>query len=270
LQVRPPAVAGSFYPRDSRDLLAAVRHWLLPDARVAPNAAAPKAIIAPHAGYEYSGAVAGRAYALLEPGRSTITRVVLAGPSHRVAFSGLAVPSQTHFSTPLGAIAVDRAAMTAILALPQVQVLDKPHAHEHSLEVHLPFLQVSLAHFRLVPLLTGEASPADVGEVFERLWGGPDTLIVVSTDLSHYHDYDTARRMDAATSAAIEALRGDEIGDEDACGSVPLRGLLAVARRRGLGVLTVDVRNSGDAGGPHDQVVGYGAYAFRVQAPSPG
>jgi AmmeMemoRadiSam system protein B len=165
LQVRPPAGAGSFYPRDARELLAAVHRCLPPDAPNAPKApdgAAPKAIVAPHAGYAYAGAVAGRAYTLLEAGQNTITRVVLAGPSHRVAFRGLAVPSQTHFSTPLGDIAVDRAAVTAILELPQVQVLGKAHAHEHSLEVHLPFLQVSLAHFTLVPLLAGETSSADV------------------------------------------------------------------------------------------------------------
>lgn len=258
MSVRPPAVAGLFYPDDPRELRDAVR-GCLPAPAVAT---VPKAIIAPHAGYEYSGPVAGSAYALVRAARDTITRVVLVGPSHRVAFTGLAVPSVTHFSTPLGEVAIDQEAVGRIRALPQVHVLDQAHAREHSLEVHLPFLQVILGDFTLVPLVAGEASPAEVGEVLEHLWGGPETLIVISSDLSHYHDYATARRMDAATSAAIEALRGEAIGEEDACGRVPVRGLLWAAERRRLGARIIDVRNSGDTAGPRDRVVGYGAYAF--------
>jgi AmmeMemoRadiSam system protein B len=264
MHARPPAVAGSFYPRDARALRAAVDDCLAPP--LAAPGQLPKAIIAPHAGYQYSGPVAGRAYALVPRGRGTVTRVVLAGPSHRVPFRGLAVPSHTHFSTPLGDVPIDADALTRILSLPQVRVLDEAHAREHSLEVHLPFLQSALGPFTLVPLVTGEATAADVGEVFETLWGGPETLIVVSSDLSHYHDYATALRLDERTSAAIAALRDDMIRDEDACGAVPIRGLLRVARRRGLHASVLSLRNSGDTAGPRDQVVGYGAYAFATPA----
>jgi hypothetical protein len=259
MTVRLPAVAGDFYPDDARRLQAAVRRYLPASSAAGPP---PKAIIAPHAGYQYSGPVAGSAYALLAGAGGIITRVVLAGPSHRVAFRGVAVPSASHFSTPLGDVPIDLDAVARIRALPQVTVLDSAHAREHSLEVHLPFLQVALGRFTLVPLVVGEASGEDVGQVLDALWGGPETLIVVSSDLSHYHEYATARRMDAATSAAIEALRGDAIGDSDACGCVPVRGLLWVAGRRRLTARTLDLRNSGDTGGRRDQVVGYGAYAI--------
>ncbi|OFW43879.1 MAG: AmmeMemoRadiSam system protein B [Acidobacteria bacterium RIFCSPLOWO2_12_FULL_67_14b] len=259
MNVRPPAVAGLFYPDDARKLRARVSECLT--GRTA-SAVTPKALIAPHAGYEYSGPVAGSAYALIEPARGAITRVVLLGPSHRVAFAGLALPSASRFSTPLGDISIDQEAVAAIRGLPQVTVFDQAHAREHSLEVHLPFLQVVLGNFGLVPLVVGAASPADVGEVLELLWGGPETLIVVSSDLSHYHDYATAQRMDEATSAAIETLHDEDIGDDDACGRIPVCGLLRVARRRGLHAHTVDLRNSGDTAGPRDQVVGYGAYAI--------
>jgi AmmeMemoRadiSam system protein B len=259
MTVRRPAVAGLFYPDDASELGELVRDCL--QSRPA-SGIVPKAIIAPHAGYEYSGPVAGSAYSLVEQGRGTIGRVVLAGPSHRVPFKGLALSSATHFSTALGEIPIDQNAVAQIRALPQVTVLDAAHAREHSLEVHLPFLQVALGDFTLVPLVVGEASAAEVAEVLEQLWGGPETLIVVSSDLSHHHDYASARRMDAATSAAIEALRGEDIGDDDACGCVPVAGLLLVAQRRGLSARTLDVRNSGDTGGPHDRVVGYGSYAL--------
>ena len=200
---------------------------------------------------------------VVELARGTITRVVLAGPSHRVAFKGLALPSVTHFSTALGEIPIDQEAVARIRALPQVTFADAVHASEHSLEVQLPFLQVALGYFTLVPLVAGEASPAEVAEVLEQLWGGPETLIVVSSDLSHYHDYVTARRMDAATSAAIEALRGEDIGEDDACGCVAVAGLLLAAQRLGLSARTLDVRNSGDTAGPRDRVVGYGAYVLQ-------
>jgi AmmeMemoRadiSam system protein B len=264
-----------FYPDDPRELRAMLTEFL----SVAPPAGAvPKAIIAPHAGYIYSGPVAASVYARLKPARGVITRVVLLGPSHRVPFKGLALSSAARFTTPLGDIALDQEAAERIKNLPQVKVFDRAHADEHSLEVQLPFLQVVLAtpgmeeveprreqrpsEFTLVPLVVGEASAEEVGEVLERLWGGPETLIVVSSDLSHYHDYATARRMDTATSEAIEALRYEDIGYDDACGRIPVSGLLHIARRRGLHGKTVDLRNSGDTAGPRNQVVGYGAYIF--------
>jgi len=259
MSVRPPAVAGLFYPNDARELRAVVNGCL---AGHAPSGPTPKAIIVPHAGYEYSGPVAGSAYALVSAARGTITRVVLLGPSHRVGFAGLALPAHSRFTTPLGDVPIDREAVARIGRLPQVTVLDQAHAREHSLEVHLPFLQVTLGDFTLVPLVVGEASPAEVGEVLEQIWGGPETLVVVSSDLSHYHDYFTAQRMDRATAAAIEGLRDEDIGEDDACGRVPVRGVLWLARRLGLHARTVDLRNSGDTAGPRGDVVGYGAFAI--------
>ena len=222
----------------------------------------PKAVIVPHAGYVYSGPVAAAAYALLAPARGVITRVVLLGPAHRVGFSGLALSSADHFATPLGRVPVDRAAVEQLSGLPQVQVLDAAHAHEHSLEVQLPFLQEVLCDFTVVPLVVGDAEPEEVGAVLDRLWGGPETLIVVSSDLSHYHDYETARRLDRATSQAVEALASEAIGHDQACGRNPIIGLLHVARKKGLTARTVDLRNSGDTAGARDRVVGYGAYVF--------
>jgi AmmeMemoRadiSam system protein B len=257
--VRQPAVAGMFYPDDPRELRGLVSQYL---AAAETAGGVPKAIIAPHAGYIYSGPVAASAYALLKAARGAISRVVLLGPAHRLAFSGLALPSSDFFATPLGDVPIDREAVAALKNLPQVQVLDAAHAREHSLEVHLPFLQEALGEFRLVPLVAGDASAAQVGEVLERLWGGPETLIVISSDLSHYHDYQTARRMDAVTSRAIESLRFEDLDFDAACGRVPVSGLLYVARQRGLSIRTLDLRNSGDTAGPRDQVVGYGAYAI--------
>ena len=257
--VRNPAVAGLFYPDDPRELRAMVADFL---GAVPAAGTVPKAIIAPHAGYIYSGPVAASAYARLKPARGHITRVVLLGPAHRVGFHGLALPSADYFMTPLGRIAVDQEAVKKISLLPHVRVMDAAHAQEHSLEVHLPFLQEALGEFSLVPLVVGDAAPAEVGEVLERLWGGPETLIVISSDLSHYHDYATAQKRDRTTSRAIETLRYEDIGYEDACGRNPVNGLLHIARRHGLKAKTIDLRNSGDTAGSHDQVVGYGAYIF--------
>lgn len=258
--VRPPAVAGTFYPAEPGELHALLDR-LLRDAAV-DHASPAKALIAPHAGYIYSGAVAASAYARLQPLREQITRVVLLGPAHRVAFRGLAASGADAFRTPLGDVPLDRTALAQLGDLPQVRLLDQAHALEHSLEVHLPFLQRVLKSFTLVPLVVGEASYAEVAEVLERLWGGPETLIVISTDLSHYHDYATACRMDAATSRAIAALQPERIDYEDACGRNPVGGLLSLARARGLRVEVADLRNSGDTAGPRDQVVGYGAYVL--------
>src|SRR3989344_4267741 len=256
---RNPAVAGLFYPDNPHTLRAAVTDYL---RAVPESGSVPKAIIAPHAGYIYSGPIAASAYARLKPARGKIQRVVLLGPSHRVGFRGLALSSAEFFVTPLGRIPLDREAAAGISYLPQVRVMDVAHVQEHSLEVHLPFLQEVLGEFRLLPLVVCDASPEEVSEVLELLWGGPETLIVISSDLSHYHDYATAQKRDRATSRAIEALRCEDIGYEDACGRNPVKGLLYVARQRGLHVRTVDLRNSGDTAGARDRVVGYGAYVL--------
>ena len=267
---RPAAVAGTFYPADKHQLQAMIQGFL-DDAPTTGRL--PKAIIAPHAGYIYSGPIAASVYARLRQGRGQISRVVLLGPAHRVAFRGLAVSSAQWFATPLGQIPIDRLACSALLALPFVHELDQAHAQEHSLEVHLPFLQEVLGNFSLVPVVVGDAAPEEVSAVLEDLWGNDETLIVISSDLSHYHDYATARRMDAATSKAIESLQREDIGFDDACGRLPISGLLIAAKRRGMSVKTVDLRNSGDTAGPRDQVVGYGAYVLEYPEkakPKPG
>ncbi len=257
--VRNPAVAGTFYPANPVELKATIDEYL---GAAKTSGPVPKALIAPHAGFVYSGPVAASAYARIAPARDTITRVILLGPAHRVAVASLALPSVDSLATPLGNIPVDKKAVAMIADLPQVEVMDAAHESEHSLEVHLPFLQTVLAEFTLVPLAVGQASPSDVGEVLERLWGGPETLIVISSDLSHYHSYESACRLDNATSRAIEQLRAEDILYEHACGRMPINGLLHVARKRGMSVTTIDLRNSGDTAGPRDQVVGYGAYVF--------
>lgn len=257
--IRKPAVAGSFYPAEPKALHAQVTTLL---RAAAAGASVPKAIIAPHAGYIYSGPIAASAYARVAPARGAIRRVVLLGPSHRVAFHGLAAPSVDDLETPLGRIAVDRTAWRQLADLPQFRIDDSPHAREHSLEVQLPFMQEALGEVTVVPLAVGDASPPEVGEVIERLWGGPETLIVISSDLSHYLDYPTAQQMDRATSRAIEQLRYEALDYDSACGRVPVSGLLYVARRLGLKGETIDLRNSGDTAGTRDQVVGYGAYVF--------
>lgn len=256
--VRKPAVAGSFYPDNPRALRAQLEDFLAAVAYA--EAPAPKAIIVPHAGYVYSGPIAATAYARLQPVADRVRRVVLLGPAHRVGFRGLARPNVEYFESPLGHVPVDTEAMTSISNLPQVVAHNGAHAQEHSLEVHLPFLQTLFSDFTLIPLVVGDATPAEVGEVLERLWGGPETLIVISSDLSHYYPYAIAQQLDRATSTAIEKLRYEDLDYESACGRVPVSGLLHVARRRGLSARTIDLRNSGDTAGPRDQVVGYGAY----------
>jgi AmmeMemoRadiSam system protein B len=265
--LRAPAVAGLFYPDDPDELRRQLRACLSEGRRRARAAieagARPKALVVPHAGYVYSGPVAGSAYALVEPWAGEIRRVVLLGPSHRVPFRGLALSSARAFSTPLGDVALDGPGAEALARLPQVRVLDAAHAEEHSLEVQLPFLQELLGErFVLLPLVAGDAPAADVAAVIEAVWGGPETLVLVSSDLSHYQDYETARALDAATTVAIEALRPEGLDAESACGRVPLRGLLVAARGHGLAARTLDLRSSGDTAGPRDRVVGYGAYAF--------
>lgn len=257
--IRRPAVAGMFYPANPDELRTMIAGFMKAAKAAGP---VPKAVIAPHAGYIYSGPIAATAYARVAPARGKIRRVVLLGPSHRVPFRGLASTSATAFVTPLGEIPVDREALAEIEDLPQVQVLDAAHAMEHSLEVQLPFLQEVLGEFQLVPLAVGEADAEQVGEVLEKLWGGPETLIVISSDLSHYNEYKVARKMDEATSRAIESLKPDGISYDQACGRIPVSGLLLAARRHGLKAKTIDLRSSGDTAGPRDEVVGYGAYVF--------
>jgi AmmeMemoRadiSam system protein B len=260
MRVRPPAVAGTFYPDDATVLAAAVDRFVR-DAHY--DGAPPKAIIVPHAGYVYSGPVAGSAYAAIAPLAGSVERVVLLGPAHRVPLQGLAVPSVDAFATPLGPVEIDVAARDAALACEGVTVDDSPHAPEHSLEVHLPFLQRELGTtFRVLPIVVGHAPPATVASVLDALWGGDETLIVVSTDLSHYEDYDSARVHDAQTVAAILNGDLDAIGPYDACGAFPVCGMLAAARRHALDVRLLDVRNSGDTAGSRDRVVGYGAFAL--------
>ncbi|MCP5367904.1 MAG: AmmeMemoRadiSam system protein B [Hyphomicrobiales bacterium] len=259
--VRPAAVAGMFYPGDRRELAAAVQFYLS-QVQVPAGTPVPKAIIAPHAGYVYSGPVAATAYARMRPARGLIRRVVLLGPCHRVPVRGLAASGADAFATPLGPVPLDRAAIADILTLPQVAEFDPTHAQEHSLEVHLPFLQTVLDDFALVPLVVGQAGAEEVAQVLDRLWGGPETLIVVSSDLSHYLDYDTARRLDGETCRAIETLDPAALGRDQACGRIPVGGLLTLARRKGMQVSTVDLRNSGDTAGDKARVVGYGAWVF--------
>jgi AmmeMemoRadiSam system protein B len=265
---RQPAVAGMFYTDDGDKLGAEIRDHLAGAATPDPLAPCPKALIGPHAGTRFSGPIAASAYARVVAMRDTIERVVLLGPSHHVAFRGLAASSAKFFTTPLGDIPLDRELIDRLLAFPQVQVLDEAHRREHSLELHLPFLQEVMSHFQLVPLVVGEAEPSSVAEVIEAAWGGPETLIVVSTDLSHFHDYDTCCSIDRETSEHIAALRFEQLSGDRACGFVPLRGLLLAARRRAMAVEIVDVRNSGDTDGPRDRVVGYGAYLLHATPPS--
>jgi AmmeMemoRadiSam system protein B len=259
-QIREPAVAGLFYPDDPLLLQQQLETLLAEESHIESS---PKALIVPHAGYIYSGPVAASAYKQLIPVREKIQRVVLLGPAHRVAFRGIAASSAQYFSTPLGLIPIDQAGMDDILLLPQVQVIDEAHREEHSLEVQLPFLQVVLEkEFSLIPLVVGEADAGEVAEVIEKLWGGPETLVLISSDLSHYHDYETAKRLDSATSKAIEQLNPQAIDYQQACGRNPVSGLLVAARHHHLHAMTLDQRNSGDTAGGRDRVVGYGAYAF--------
>ncbi|MFV1998129.1 MAG: AmmeMemoRadiSam system protein B [Acidiferrobacterales bacterium] len=261
-RIRNPAFAGTFYPADAVELRQVVEKLLAETPESAKSDATPKALIAPHAGYIYSGQVSASAYARLLPVRSVIRRVVLVGPAHRVPVHGLALPAVTEFATPIGSVTIDQEAIAMVSDLPQVCVFNDAHTQEHSLEVHLPFLQLALDSFQLVPLVVGDASAEDVAEVLEKLWGGDETLIVISSDLSHYHDYQTAREMDRATSKAIERLAFKDIRRDQACGRTPVCGLLLVARRKGMHSQTIDLRNSGDTAGPRDQVVGYGAYVI--------
>lgn len=263
--VRRPAVAGTFYPASPSELRFQVEKSLEGDG-APPAAVAPKAVIAPHAGYAYSGLIAGSAFRTLAPAAASIRRVILLGPSHFVALRGLALPDTQRFETPLGQVTVDPEGAGAVLRLPQVRVIPEAHVREHSLEVEVPFLQVLLEEdFTLVPLAVGEASPEEVAEVLDRLWGGPETVVVVSSDLSHFLSYDEARQVDRETAAEIVGLAGPLHGRQ-ACGARPINGLLETARRRGMTADLLDLRSSGDTAGDRSRVVGYGAFAFHERS----
>lgn len=256
---RSPAVAGAFYPGNRATLAATVNHLLAETPVTASEQ--PKALIVPHAGYIYSGSTAAMAYATLAPWRSTIRRVILLGPTHRVAVNGIALPKTTAFATPLGNIPLDAAAIAQLGELPQVVVSDRVHAEEHSLEVHLPFLQRALDDFTLVPLAVGHATPQAVAEVLDLLWGGPETLIVISSDLSHFLPYGAANQVNRDTCEHILQLDA-HIRPEQACGAYPINGLLLAAQRRGLVPQLIHRCNSGDTAGDRQRVVGYAAFAF--------
>jgi AmmeMemoRadiSam system protein B len=258
MRTRPAAVSGQFYPARREALERSIAGLLAAQPEGHEDA---KALIVPHAGYVYSGGTAARGYRLLEHRRESINRVVLLGPAHRAYLEGMAVPSVDAFTTPLGDVRLDKDALDRVIELPGMQVSDAAHAGEHSLEVHLPFLQVVLSDFRIVPIVIGVCDPGDVEGVIEALWGGDETLIIVSSDLSHYHSYADARSIDAKTTARIEALEPILRGEE-ACGAHALNGLLLAASAHGLAVRTLELRNSGDTAGDRDRVVGYGAYVL--------
>lgn len=256
--IRPAAVAGRFYPANPLQL-----HTLLEQLlqQAPPAASSGKVLIVPHAGYIYSGPIAASAYACLPP-QATSTRVVLLGPSHHYAFKGIALPQADVFATPLGKVHLDTEAMARLRQLPWVSVSEQTHQYEHCLEVQLPFLQHLLADFRLLPLLVGTASPAQVADVLQLVYAAEDTLILISSDLSHYLDYASAQRLDQATSTKIEHLAYAELKPHEACGCVAVQGVLLLAQRLGLKATTVDLRNSGDTAGDKQRVVGYGAYVI--------
>jgi AmmeMemoRadiSam system protein B len=260
--IREPAVAGQFYPGDAKELGRTVE-FLLDEVKSGAGDA-PKALIVPHAGYIYSGPVAAAAYARLRPYRDQYQRVILLGPCHRVPVRGLALSSADVFRTPLGDVPLDKKAIATIDS-PRVTVFDQSHEFEHSLEVHLPFLQSVLGSFTLVPIVVGNTTYDRVADVLDTLWGGPETLIVISSDLSHYLSYDQARATDGATREAIEGFEVRGIDHDVACGATPIGGLLITAKRRGMKVTTLALKNSGDTAGDRRNVVGYGSWEFLEQ-----
>lgn len=256
MTIRQPAVAGVFYPHDPVELRAQIAGLL---AGNGPAERAPKVLIVPHAGYLYSGPVAAAAYSRLTPAADGIRRVVLLGPSHRVPLDGLALPGCEAFETPLGTVRLDEAGCKKAMSLEPVCVSEAAHAMEHSLEVHLPFLQTILNDFTIVPLVVGDAEADEVAQVIDTLWGGDETLIVISSDLSHFHPYEEAEALDAQTSAAIQKL-DEHLTGEQACGCRAINGLMVAAKKRHMDVSLIDLCNSGDTAGGRDHVVGYGAY----------
>lgn len=262
---RPAAVAGLFYPAVPSVLVDMVND-VLAHASVPRKLHIPKALIVPHAGYIYSGSIAANAYQYLSPIRQVIKRVVIIGPSHRLGFHGVALSSADYFETPLGSIAIDKKAQAKLTDIDGVQILDSAHAAEHSLEVQLPFLQQVLEDFSIVPIVAGDASAELIEKVIAALWGGPETVFIISSDLSHYHDYQTAQQLDKSTSQNIIDLDFRAIHSINACGCVGIRGLLKFAHQHPLKPSLIDLRNSGDTAGSKDSVVGYGAYLFEEMA----
>jgi len=260
-EVRRAAVAGLFYPSSPRELLSVVEELLQDASGRVETEGVPKAVIVPHAGYVYSGPIAGSALAPLGLEADQIERIVLLGPTHRVPVRGLALPGVDGFETPLGVVPVDVELASRVLELPQVGASQAAHAPEHCLEVELPFLQVLLGSFSLLPLLVGDATPDEVAEVLECVWGGPETRIVISSDLSHYLEYSQARAMDERTADEVLAMRAP-ISPHQACGAGAINGLLVAARAHGLTATLMDLRSSGDTAGDRSRVVGYGAFAF--------
>jgi MEMO1 family protein len=258
--IRHAAAAGRFYPGEAGELRRMIAQFLAQAPK--RQIQAPKAVIVPHAGYVFSGPVAASAYALLAPARNKIRRVVLIGTAYWGPFQGLAASGAVAFDTPLGRVPLDRESIEEVLKLPQVRLIDAAHDQEHSLEVQLPFLQETLDDFRLVPLTVSNATRGEFAQVLDRLWGGEETLVVLSSDLSHYHDYETARRLDDQTARCIEQLQSGDLREQQACGRHAINGLLEAARSKGLQARTVDLRNSGDTAGSRGEVVGYGAFAF--------
>lgn len=263
-ETRPAAVAGSFYPQDSRELRRLVNTLLQHADAERPPFAFPRteiqnAIIVPHAGYIYSGPIAASAYRYFQKSPVYIKTVVVLGPAHRVLLRGCASPTAIWFETPLGKIPIAQELIEYLLKQKLIHNDDIAHANEHSIEVHLPFLQTIFEDFSLLPLLVGDVNPDTVAKIISHVWG-PNTLIVISTDLSHFLDYDSAQRRDRETSKAIESLNYNAIGPEDACGCVALSGILLQAQKTGLSVKTLDCRNSADTAGDKQRVVGYGAY----------
>jgi len=257
MRVREPAVAGMFYPAGADQL----RHDIAALLQNAPAASGPlpKVLILPHAGYMYSGGVAATACKLLRTHREGIRRVALFGPAHRVYLEGMAVPSTDAFATPLGTVPLDRKLIDDIATLPGMSVSDDAHQDEHSLEVQLPFLQTVLDEFTLVPVVVGHAAPGQVAVIIDAVWGGPETLIVISSDLSHFLSYEQARKFDATTCSAI-LTKSSQLSGEQACGANAINGLMQARHCQPLAVETVAMCNSGDTCGDKNRVVGYGAF----------
>ena len=269
--IRPPAVAGQFYPADPGELRYQVDRMLTQaDLLEHPDGALPKAIIAPHAGYVYSGQIAANVYGRLKPLASKITRVILIGPAHRVYVPGIALPTVAGFASPLGITQLDTDFIDKLANLSFAEKRDDAHAQEHALETQLPFLQEVLGDFKLVPIVVGGADDRQMIALMETVWGGDETLIVISSDLSHYHDYDTAKEKDNSTAKEIEVLNAGRLVGEDACGCRGVNGLLWMARRHDLRATTLEVKNSGDTAGPKNRVVGYGSWVFSDNATSEG
>ncbi len=263
--IRPAVLAGHFYPADAGALTQFVDGCL---AEAECHQAKPKAIIAPHAGFVYSGAIAGSAYASIKALRKRVRRVVLLGPCHRVPVRGFALPSHDAFETPLGRVPVDRDGVAAALQIAGAEQRDDAHLPEHCLETQLPFLQRALGDFSIVPVIVGPTTAEATADLLDTLWGDDETLIVVSSDLSHFYDYDTARTLDSRACQAIERLEPEALEEEQACGRHAIRGLLLRCQALDLRATTLDLRNSGDTAGKtrRDSVVGYGALGFEPAA----